>query len=51
MDEELPIGSCHKGYYVIEKQDELESMIDDLRSRIVGMIERMQSIENAYEAI
>lgn len=47
--EGMPIGSCVKGYYLIETREELAEVVENLRAREAGIRKRRVLIENAFE--
>lgn len=49
LDEELPIGSCSNGYYLIQDRFELDEVLDDLRGRIEGIRQRKRAIQKAFD--
>lgn len=48
LEEGVPIGSCVKGYFIIESMEELRKVIDGLRARQQGIETRIQLISAAY---
>jgi len=44
-NKQLPIGSCNKGYYLIETEQERSQVINDLMSRIIGIQARIGLIK------
>lgn len=46
----MPIGSCSRGYYLIETENELSSYIENLNSRIKGIKDRILKVKNAYKS-
>lgn len=50
VDHEQPIGSCSKGYFLIETNEELEDYLDDLRQRKRGIQQRIHAIRTAYQS-
>lgn len=46
---DLPIRSCHAGYYILTTQSELEEYLDNLDGRIAGIEERKELITAAYK--
>lgn len=44
----LAIGSCAKGYFVIQTQKELKEVVDGLRARQQGIETRIQLISHAF---
>jgi hypothetical protein len=50
LDDGVPIGSCTKGYFLIETAEELHEVLEDLRRREAGIRIRRQRIEEGYRA-
>lgn len=48
QDHNLPVVSCHAGYYVADNLAEIEDHLTELDSRIAGIEERKQRIVAAY---
>lgn len=44
-DEKLAIGSCVKGYYLIETEEERHEVIDNLTSRVIGIRSRIDLLK------
>lgn len=42
------IGSCPKGYYIIETIEELDEYIGSLESRIAGIQKRIDELKNGW---
>jgi hypothetical protein len=47
-DEGVPIGSCSRGYYIIETDEELEEVAGDLQNRADGCISRANQIRQNW---
>jgi len=47
LEDQIPIASSNKGYYIIETEAELQDYLDQLESRILGMSERKFAIQRA----
>ena len=45
----IPIGSCPKGYYIIETKEELNENFEDLANRIRGMQNRRRGLQAAWD--
>ena len=45
----MPIGSCNKGYFLIDSGPELEEVIQSLKGRISGIEDRIKSLEQGWE--
>lgn len=51
MDERaVPVVSDHNGYYIPATRQEVRDYVDNLQSRIDGIQQRQQLVENAAEA-
>jgi hypothetical protein len=48
LDEDLPIGSCSNGYYIIQTKEELNEYISNLHSRICGIKQRIKAVRKAF---
>ncbi len=42
------IGSCKKGYYIIETADELDSVVEGLESRVHGIRTRITHLQHNW---
>ncbi|GEM_PF-5144259 len=49
LDESIPIGSNTNGYFLIDSEDELKSVLQSLKSRIEGLQERIDSLEEGWQ--
>lgn len=49
-ERELPIGSSSQGYFLISREGELETYLENLDARIAGIQERKTMVADAYEA-
>ena len=48
LEDGVPIGSCAKGYFVIETLEELTEVVEGLRSRIQGIETRIGLISHNF---
>lgn len=48
LTERIPIGSCSKGYFLIDNEDELARVVDNLQSRIDGMQARIDALKTGW---
>ncbi len=44
----IPIGSCSRGYYILEEAEEFEEVIGDLNHRIRGMQNRKRGLRRGW---
>jgi hypothetical protein len=44
----IPIGSCSKGYFILETKEELSASVDDLNRRIRGMENRKRGLRRGW---
>ncbi|MEL7834257.1 hypothetical protein [Fodinibius sp. Rm-B-1B1-1] len=49
LDNNIPIGSNSNGYFLIDSEDELKSVLQSLKSRIEGLKERIDSLEEGWK--
>ena len=47
----LPVISCAKGYYIASTDEEMQSYCDNIRGRIKGMRQRMNSAVKFYKEL
>jgi hypothetical protein len=47
LEDQIPIASCNRGYYVVETEEELKDYVDQLESRILGVSERKFAVQRA----
>jgi hypothetical protein len=47
LEDEIPIASGNQGYFVIETETELQSYLDQLENRILGISERKFAVQKA----
>ena len=44
-----PIGSCNKGYFLIDSQEELDEVVASLQSRIDGIKNRIEALKTGWK--
>ncbi len=44
----LPIGSCERGYYIMQTEDELNEVTRDLNGRIYGIYDRINKLTDNF---
>jgi len=49
INEDLPIGSTAKGYFLIDTQDEFNMAIESINGRIDGLTKRKEAITRGWE--
>lgn len=47
LEDQIPIASTNKGYYVVETEGELRDYVDQLEQRILGISERKFAVQRA----
>jgi len=49
LNDKYPIGSSNSGYFLIDSEDELDSVIDSLESRIRGLRNRIDALRQGWQ--
>ena len=49
IEEGHPIGSCQKGYFIIESKEELDEVLEDLRARAAGIETRIRKLRLGFK--
>jgi hypothetical protein len=51
INEEMPIGACGNGYFIIENEQELADYVKYLQQRILQTTNRMATVVSNFEGI